>query len=353
MVGFRADGKPDRRYVYGASRQEVAEKLSKLAAAAIDQTLPADSSMTVEQFLTRWFEDHKAFGGRDGGPLRANTVRNYTTQLRLHIIPAIGSVRLDKLTPQHLSAIYRQILEKGLSRRRAEMAHRLLHVALDAAVRQGLIPRNPADMVTDRPRSARDAKPPIITREQAQDILNAAKGSRAYIPLVIAFATGMRRGEVLGLRWQDLDLDRGLVHVRGQWQRDGYQALKTSSNERTVPLPPSVVEILRHHRASQKVVSLSGWVCTGRFADQPFSAQWLDHYFAKIRDQLGLDKRLTVHSIRRSYATWLAESGVDPKTIASLLGHSTIRTTLEIYQQVTGNMTQRAAESLSSMFGAR
>jgi len=208
-------------------------------------------------------------------------------------------------------------------------------------------------MVTDRPRSARDAKPPIITREQAQDILNAAKGSRAYIPLVIAFATGMRRGEVLGLRWQDLDLDRGLVHVRGQWQRDGYQALKTSSNERTVPLPPSVVEILRHHRASQKVVSLSGWVCTGRFADQPFSAQWLDHYFAKIRDQLGLDKRLTVHSIRRSYATWLAESGVDPKTIASLLGHSTIRTTLEIYQQVTGNMTQRAAESLSSMFGAR
>ena len=343
MLGHRQDGKPLRRTVYGKTRQEVAEKLAKLSASAADGALPVGGALKVGDYLAQWFEQHKAFGGRDGGPLRPNTVRDYSTQLQLHIVPAIGDIRLDKLTPQHLQSLYRRILEKGLSRRRAQMAHRLLHVALDAAVRQGLIVRNPADMVVDPPRAETCGPAPVLTQEQARAMLEAVKGTPAYIPFLLAFATGMRRGEVLGLRWSDVDLTTAQIHVRGQWQRDGYEELlKTSSSYRAIPISAPIVEVLRQHKAAQKVVALAGWVCPGRFMDRPYSPQNLDHTFARVRDKLGLDKRLTFHSIRKTFATWLAAAGVDPKTAARLLGHSNVRTTLEIYQEVTADMTRDA-----------
>lgn len=112
--------------------------------------LTQPSDQTVESYLRQWFEGHRLFGGRDGGPLAPNTVRDYETQLRLHILPAIGALRLTKVTPGHLRALYAQILDKGLSPRRAEQAHRLLHCAFEAAVKEGLLTRNP--MVSFSPR---------------------------------------------------------------------------------------------------------------------------------------------------------------------------------------------------------
>ncbi|MBE3576856.1 MAG: site-specific integrase [Limnochordales bacterium] len=347
MVGYKPDGTRDRRVVYGKTRQEVAEKLAELAASAGQGILPNAGTPTVEAFLTQWLEHHKQFGGRDGGPLRPNTVRDYSVQLRLHIIPAIGQLRLDKVTPRHLQALYSQILQKGLSPRRAEMAHKLLHVAFEAAVKEGLLTRNPCDLIADPPRAVKH-EVAFLTKEQARLMLEEAKKSVAYLPLLLAFSTGMRRGEILGLRWRNVDLQHGVIHVVEQLQRDGLQPLKTQQSRRDIPMPPELWETLKRHRASQKVISLDGFVCTGRHGG-PVSAQHLDHMFAAIRDRLGLDKRLTLHSTRKSFATWLADAGVDPKTIAALLGHGDVRTTLAIYQGVTLDMARRAVSTISGL----
>lgn len=347
MLGYRPDGRPDQRSVYGRTRQEVAQRLADLAAEAGKGMVALSGAQTVGSYLLAWFAHHRRFGGRDGTGLRPNTVRDYETLLRRHIIPALGNIPLAKLSPSHLRELYQRMVAAGLSTRRAQQAHRLLHGALAAAVQEGLIPRNPAAQVADKPRAA----PPehiALTRDQAAAVLREVQGTRYYLPFLLAVTTGMRRGEIMGLRWQHIDLAHGLVHVREQWQKgeDGQYAsfpVKTRSGVRDIPIPPDVVAALRRHRAESKVVSLEGYVFARPEDGRPWQPGELDHAFARVRRRIGLPEKATFHCLRRSLSTWLAEAGVNPKVIAQLLGHADVSTTLNIYQSVT----QRMAETVT------
>lgn len=354
MLGYRPDGKPYRKTVYGKTRQEVAEKLARLAGAS---TVPADpSQVTLGQYIEQWLEHHCEFGGRDGHGLRWGTRRLYRQDVRLHLLPYLGTVRLSRLTPQHIKTAYIQLAENGVSQHRIAAVHSILNSALQAAVIEGLIPVNPCSRLADKPHR-NGPKDLALTKEQAAALLAATNTGRPnlrlmYLPILLGLAAGLRAGEVCGLRWCDVDLEAGVIHVRHQYSRGstgrGLHPLKTSGSLRSVPLPDDVVEVLKHWKHEQKVANIEGFVCT-RARGVPWKVERLDDYFAQVRARAKLPVDVKFHTLRHTYTTWLAEAGVNPRVIAALLGHTQLQTTLRVYQSVTQAMVEQAREAVAGL----
>lgn len=347
-VGRRADGRPQRLTLYGKTRVEVAQKLLAAQAQQATGALPPPSRQTVAEYLRAWLETHRRFGGRDGRGLQPNTLRAYRNLLERHILPAIGSLPLQKLHAAHLEGLYTAMLDRGFSMRLAEMAHRVLHVALEAAVEKNLLSVNPCDRVPRKPRAHYRAEDrPRLTQADAARVLEAVAGTRFYLPFLLAMATGMRRGEIIGLRWQDIDLEQGVIHVRHQLQRGTagrltLQDVKTRSSLRDIPVHPQVVAELRQHQARQGVVAGDGFVFTTSTGHH-FQLADLDRAWARVRRTLNLPETMRFHDIRGSWATWAAEKRLPLKTAMTILGHADERTLLRVYQSVTAEMTREAA----------
>lgn len=200
------DGKRNRKYFYGNARREVQEKLT---AALRDQQrgLPAvPERETVGEYLTRWLQDVARH------TVRATTFESYERLIRRHLIPHIGRLRLARLGPQDLSRLYGRLLADGLSPRTVQYVHAVIHRALNQALRWNLVVRNVADLV-DAPRPKRNEIAPL-TSEQASAFLKAAEDDRFYALYVLALTSGMRQAELLGLRWAEVDWERGIVAVR-------------------------------------------------------------------------------------------------------------------------------------------
>src|SRR5215208_8011183 len=197
---------PKYRYLYGKTRQVVAEKLTK-AMAQRDSGLAFETGkLTVAEYMNKWLTESARYR------LRPKTYKDYSGLTRLHIVPALGHIRLKKLTPLHVQSFYGSKLESGSSKRTVEYIHTVLHAALKQAVRWELVARNVTDSV-DPPRPEKEERP-TFDLERARLFLEAARGDRFEALYLLAIQTGMRRGELLGLRWDDLDLDKALLHVR-------------------------------------------------------------------------------------------------------------------------------------------
>lgn len=204
-----ATDKAGRRCVYGATRKEVQEELTKLL---MDRQhgIPIDpTKQTVGQFLTRWLEDSVR------GAVALNTYEAYGYTVRGHLVPGVGAIRLTKLTPQHLQSLYREKQDAGLTRR-VQMMHAVLHRALEEAVRWGLVSRNVCDLV-DAPRVAR-REMKVLSPQEAGKFLEAARDDRLYALYALAVSTGLRFGEALGLKWSDIDMTEGTVQVQRSLQ---------------------------------------------------------------------------------------------------------------------------------------
>lgn len=360
MVGRLPDGRPDRRVVVGRTREEVVAKIADLVAKrSRNELVPADK-VTVASYLAAWFEHHKRFGGPDGHGIRPKTASIYDSLLARHILPRIGHLQLQKLTPDHLKALYRaMVTEKGprgrpVSIRVAEQAHNLLHKAFSDAVREGKLLVNPCDRVANPPRTRYRAEDrPVLDKEEATKMLEAARDTRYYLPFLLAMATGMRRNEILGLTWDCVDLQAGMIHVRQQWNKkaDGTGGLvppKTAKSIRDVPIPPEVVDALAAHKITQEAQGL-GPLVFDRGDGTPIAPTDFTHAWARLRRDLKLPEGLRLHDLRGSYITWLAERGVDPKTIAQLVGHADVKVTAEFYQRVTAKMLRRAAKAVEGL----
>ncbi len=185
-----------RKYFYGKTRKEVQEKLRVALNEQKQGTLVTAPQQTVEQFLKQWLETCKP-------SVRIRTYERYETFVRLHVVPVIGHIQLQKLTAQHIQALYAKKLEEKLSPTTVNVLHAMLHKAFDDAVRWGLIARNVCDLVSPPRRAHYEIKP--LTMEQAQQLMAAAKGHNMEALFVLALTTGMRRGEILALKWQDIN----------------------------------------------------------------------------------------------------------------------------------------------------
>lgn len=341
-----------RRAYYGKTRAEAAAKLTE-AQTDLAKGLPLPPArLNVSEYLDRWLE-----GARP--TVRPNTYDGYESTLRLHVKPEIGQRTLTRLGPQDLSALYQKLLAAGLSPRTVQLTHAVIHRALRQAERWGLVGRNVAGLV-DAPRAASPAIRPLAP-DEIKRLLRAATGDRYEALYVVAVTTGLRSGELLGLRWADVDLANGTLHVRQQAQRTrgGWTFVepKTGAGRRTVTLPAMTVESLKAHRIRQNEERLklgAAWedldLVFANEVGRPVERQNLQRRsFEPLLKRAKL-RPIRFHDLRHSAATLLLTEGVHPKVVQERLGHATISVTLDIYSHVLPSMQREAAAKLDRFF---
>jgi integrase len=301
--------------------------------------------MTTGQALTQWLEQVAK------PRVRPATYTRYSGLVKKHIIPSIGAVQLEKLTPRHVQTMLNAKAAAGMAPRGVHHVRAVLRTALNQAVRWGDVPRNVAAL-TDSPRvEAHEFT--VLDPEQAGQLLAAASGDRLEALYAVAIALGLRQGEALGLRWQDVDLDARQLHVRHALQRiDGRLQLvepKTKRSRRTITMPAAVVTPLREHRRRQldeqrPVLHLDGFV----FAHpdgSPLDGTVVTHQFQKLLKRAGLP-RLRFHDLRHSCASLLFAQHVSARMVMETLGHSNISTTMDIYAHMLPSLRQEAADAM-------
>jgi len=345
------DGK--RKQYYLKTRKEAVEKLRKAQRELEEGTLATGPQQTVKQYLEYWLEEvHKP-------SLKVSTYVKYRKLVYGYIIPALGHLKLDKLTPQHVKSLYNQKEKDGLSSKTIHNIHGVLHKALDNAVLWRLVSRNVCDVVSP-PRLVKPEKQ-SLTMQQAHRLLESVRGHRLEMLLTLALTTGLRRGEMLALRWTDVDLEHQTVTIQRTVDyipRHGYveNEQKTAAGRRVVLLPSFVVDMLKQHRVEQLEARLkvgSAWEDRGLvFTDLNggyFNPRYLEKLMKKVIAEAGLP-HITLHGLRHSAATLLLSMGVPLKVIQEILGHSSYSITADIYTDVLPAMQKEAMDKWDDVF---
>jgi len=331
----------------------VSAKLTTALKAKQDGLPIVSDQETVRTYLESWLVTVEP-------SVRPQTFRRYEQYVRLHSIPVIGSVRLSRLTPEHLQRLYSNRISAGLSPMSVRHLHAVLHNALGHAARWGKVARNVADLVS--PLRAARLEMRTLSPEQARRLLDAAQGDRLEALYVLALTTGMRQGECLALRWQDVDLDGAVLSVTATLQRtkDGFalQEPKTARSRRQIVLTRHAVNALRQHRARQLEERLRCpyWQETDleftTYVGTPIEARNLmRREFYPLLERAGLPA-IRFHDLRHSAATLMLGSGVHPKVASEMLGHSQIAVTLDLYSHVTPTMQAQAAEAMDALLAS-
>lgn len=351
-VGPRGNRTTIVRYVpkHGSQKEqraranELLEELRRLARPEL-----GSGRMTVSQYLRSWLDS----AGRRS--LKASTWRTYDVALRLHIDPAIGHITLARLTAEHVDAMLAaSVLEPKGQRNVLAFLGRVLDVALD----RGHVLRNAARLV-EPPRVVR-AEPPTLSPDDARRIIAAVRGDRLEALWIAALGTGLRQGELLGLRWADVDLEAASLDVTYALVRiDGAYALdepKTARSRRSVALPAFVVAALREHRVRQVAERLAAG---GPTADglvflaptgRPLNGGWVSHRWREIARAAGVE--VTFHGLRHTNATILRDRGVPEDVRMSRMGHTTTGMARR-YGHATEGPDRAAAAALDEALGAR
>ncbi len=342
---------------FRGTRRQADTALSNFLTEVVKGQVPVVASTNLAEYLGQWL-DHIT-------PSRSTTtVRGYRFKIK-RISAKLGNIRLDRLTAQHLDRAYRQWLDEGLHPSSVHHLHRVLSAALGQAVKWGLV----GEAVTQRatPPSRRSRSHRIPTPEAIQGLISVAERRGQPVlaaAIAIATTTGLRRGELAGLQWHDLDLDRGRLYVRRSIKsgvNGGWVAgpPKTHQN-RVVALDDFTVAVLREHRsraenrAEQAGVTIApaGYVLTfDPSGAEPLKPDSLGQAFGRLCRHAGVEG-LTLHSLRHFSASMLIASGRDVRTIAGRLGHSDASTTLRVYAHMVEGRDQDAADYLGSLLAA-
>lgn len=343
-----------RKYFYGKTKKEVLDQIKKAQREQEQGELVPVSKQTVKQFLEYWLENvHKQ-------KIKQSSYIKYRKALNYHILPGLGHIQLQKLTSEHIDAFYAKLLKNGKSPKSIKDLHGILHVALQYAVKKKRLPKNVADDA-DLPRIER-YQSQVLDREQARRLLEVAKGSRLETLLVVALATGMRRGELLALRWSDVHFETMSLHVQRTVYRVkgvGYveSEPKTNRSRRSIMLPQFVITALRQHHAQQLAMRLQAeslWVNRDLvFCNMVGDFLYPDNVsvdFKKLIEKASLP-HMRFHDLRHSAATILLAMGVHPKIVQELLGHTQISMTMDIYSHMLPSMQREAMDGLDNLFG--
>jgi integrase len=312
--------------------------------------------MTVEQYLDSWLRETLP------GTVRPSTEASYRYLVTRHIVPEIGKIRLEKLTPNDLRALLRdkskELSERGrpLSARTVQYIHAVLRRAFEQARRDELIDRNVASLVS-APRGKRKEVEPLDP-DEARKLLDAARDNRLYALYAVAVALGLRRGEALALRWEDIDFDARTLRVSGSLQRINGELVvsepKTARSRRTIPLPNVCVEALIRHRANQAKEKLEApiWprpeLVFATSVGTPIEPRNLVRHFEALCKRAGI-RKVRFHDLRHTCASLLLAQGVEPRVIMDTLGHTMIGTTLNLYTHVLPATQRDAADRMDDV----
>jgi integrase len=346
-------GKKRKKY-YFEKKQDAIRKKNEALRELERGTLATGPQQKLGDYLSRWLEEvHKP-------TIRLSSYIKYRKLINTYIIPELGDVQVQKLTPQQVQSLYTRLGKRGLAPKTINSVHGVLHKALDNAVRWSLVSRNVCDLVSPPRVVKREMKP--LTLEQAHKLLETAKGHRLEVLLMLAVVTGMRRGELLALRWSDVDLERHTLLVCRTVDyiaHYGYVETKpkTKSGMRQIMLPSFMVEILEAHRvqqAEQRQAVGDEWEELGLvFCDLHggyINSRYLLVLFRNLLQEAGLP-HMHFHDLRHSAVTLLMSMEVNIKVIQELLGHSDIITTLGTYGHLLPTMQGDAMNKWDDVFG--
>ena len=346
-------GKRRSKSVYGKTRREVAEKLQKAQETKRKGLPVVGETQTVEQFLMDWLEKTVKI------KTRVRTHETYEVSLRLHILPYLGKVRLSDLSPQRVQTWLGDLDQAGVSAGVRFNARAVLRSALNQAMKWELISRNAAALV-DAPSVSRDEIQPL-DQTQVRRLLAVCASHRLGSVFTVAVALGLRLGEVLGLRWADIDLEKRELRVRQTLQRQkgrvAFGEPKSKRSRRTLPLPIVAAEALKAHRTRQlqeRLLAGSRWHDSGLVFTSTIGTSADDRNVRRAWKELLASADLPyvrIHDLRHTAATLLLTQGVHPRVVMETLGHSQIGVTLDTYSHVLPVLQREAADEMDKALG--
>ena len=353
VIGHKENGDPIFRYIYAETQKELTAKLRQNITAYQGVDLTEECRMTLSEWLGRWLEEYMA------GRIRSTTMDGYRRDLDNHVKPYIGEKPLLRLSAEDLRSLYQTLMERGnrnkgsehgtgLSPTTVRGVHNTLHHALKTAVEEGLLPVDPAASVTP-PKVTHKAKT-ILNHEQLEILKSAVKRDEIWCDFFLTeLTTGLRRGELCGLKWEDFDEAAGTLKIcrtirakKGGGVEEG--ATKTYAGTRTILLPSSTDNLLRERKRS----AVTQWIFPDSLRpERPVSPGSAYRRLKAILEETGLPD-LRFHDLRHTFATHALANGVDAKTLSGILGHTKASFTVDTYTHTTTDMHQRAAEIVGS-----
>ena len=348
IVGHKEDGKPIFRSVFAKTQKELMDKLHRSIETFRGVELTENANLTLGAWLDKWLEERMRF------TVRESTLDGYRRLVKNYIKPHLGDKKIGSVTTADIQRMYNWLRENGrvnehyekgnaLSDSFIRRVHMMLHEAMDAAVRERLIPKNPTEG-TIIPK-VNYAPKQILTEEQLEKFMEALKQDPLWYDFFYTeLTTGMRRGEICGLKWQDFDDKTGRLHIhrsvsnrKGSGVRVGET--KTESGARTILLPPSTAELLKQ----RKKCSYSDWIFHNPTVPElPMNPSSAYRHLKTLLKNAELPL-IRFHDLRHTFATHALNSGVDAKTLSGILGHTNASFTLDTYTHMTTDMHRKAA----------
>lgn len=336
-IGRDSNGKLIRKYVYGKTKKEVQEALNKISGQIYSNTYIEPSSIELKQWLKDWLKSYKSIS------LKPVTYDLYETLIDKVISPRIGSYKLKDIKPIHIQTLYNTLYNdgKGYSSSTIQKVNAILKPAFEIAIRNELLEKNPVYGVQMPKHKEKQVR--ALTIEEEAKFLEVAKESQYYIAFVVLLDTGLRCGELLALTWDDIDFDRGTLHVsknlvavKDRISKSGKQKVvvqdtpKTSKGIRTIPLTKRALSLLKELKIKNQTKTNIVF-CTKKYTY--IYPKNLRRAFQCILKKAGIEQ-LGLHVLRHTFATRLFERGANPKSVSTLLGHSKVGITLDIYTHV-------------------
>lgn len=352
-LGFEG-GKRRRKVVYGKTRKEASECLTAVLKAHQAGLPVATKRLTTGAYLEKWLAGAKA-------TIRPSTHARYAVFVRKHLVPRLGRLALVKLAPSDCAVAFADMLTAGLAPRTVIQGRAILGRALREAEAGDLVARNVVRL-THAPRAER-AEMRTLSGAQAQALIRAAAGDRLAALYPVALASGAREGELLALRWSDIDWDRGTIRIQRTLLRTPsghiFAEPKTQSSRRSIPLGGSAIEALRAHRrrqAEEQIGAGSAWqghdlVFATEIGSAIDAGNLLRRFHYPLLARAGLPK-VRFHDLRHTAATLLLEAGTHPRVVAERLGHATPSLVMNVYSHVTERMQGEATAALDRILGA-
>lgn len=350
VIGYDDRGKPKTKSVLAHTKSECVEKLEKLKEECGRTAEKLKPDMPFGEWIDFWYQYFSS------PKLRPTTQATYENRIYGHIIPSIGKIPLSKLTQNDLQQFYAKLKRTGrkvnvelkgtgVSDRMVRSCHALCRSSLEKAVEEGLITRNPSIGCKLPPKKNGEMK--VLTQNEIVRLLNQAYDEGYYEMFLLELTTGMRRGEILGLKWRDLNLETGELNIKRQLTTKGISVPKTKSSIRTILLPPDMLELLREMKKTAKY----DWIFPSPVKEgEPRNPTAITKRFRLMLERAHC-KHVRFHDLRHTFATMALENGMDVKTLSAMIGHVSSETTLNIYSHVTDTMRAQAAVKIDREIG--
>lgn len=352
-VGFDpGTGKQIQRSITGKTQKEVAQKLKAITASIDAGTYKEPCKMTVAEWLDIWVAEYL----RNVKPL---TERTYSEQVKRHIKPSLGAAKLETLDTHTVQKFYNSLSDSGLSAKSVKNIHGILHSALQQAITNNYIRNNPTTGCKLPKVMRPEIKP--LEPDDISNLLQEAENDAYCNLFIVAMFTGMRQGELLGLAWDCVDFDTGIITVKQQLQcKDGTYFLETPKNGKGRSILPAPMVMDALHREFQKQQSAQHEA--GNLWCNPFNLVFTDalgknlvrrtvvKHFKAITQRAGISEDARFHDLRHSFAVTSLCAGDDIKTVQANLGHATAQFTLDVYGHVTQKMRQDSANRMQQFY---